>query len=309
MQQFQTPEQLLDAYTNGFIGSIGDPEGTAQLLEELPMPLFGSAAENLFGTGDGKLSLPFKSVLKFFPGFGSDERQTTGDCVSHAIRNAADMARAVEIDIKQEREEFVARGATEGIYGVRGHTGEGMTCSRAARFVSKDGGILLRKKYGQYDLSKYNGSLASSWGRTGTPQELINEAKKNPVGTVSLVRSVQEAKDALANGYGIALCSMYGFSSNRDDNGIARRQGSWAHAMAWIGCDDTKTRLNETLFLIQNSWGLWNGGPKVHEQPDGSFWIREEDAAGMIAQEGAWVFSNVQGFPRRKISWSIDEVF
>ena len=646
MQQFQTPEQLLDAYTNGFIGSIGDPEGTAQLLEELPMPLFGSAAGNLFGTGDGKLALPFKSLLKFFPVFGSDERQTTGDCykagtlvlgknidvieninigdevyasdgsftkviskkkklsyqpivkiktkgslplevtaehlvlvgrkekaslisgdtntiiaingktiikkwiaaseiqkgdylitptkidksdkpnnkftkhqnftwflgyflgdgwcdnrqieitfanhelnnfqkckafledfgfnvksnkyknkkafrlrcwcpelanflrnisyknktkcfpswaigdksivqglvetdgfntekketfdstsaslafgvyysylsmgykptinyfhrskngsfktkkrayrvvciynkeqnyshkinnelyiyvssteitegpnivydigvehrdhafiangvishncVSHAIRNAADVARAVEIDIKGEREEFVARGATEGIYGVRGHTGEGMTCSRAARFVSKDGGILLRQKYGQYDLSKYNGSLASSWGRSGTPQDLINEAKKNPVGTVSLVRSVQEAKDALANGYGIALCSMYGFSSNRDDNGIARRQGSWAHAMAWIGCDDTKTRLNETLFLIQNSWGLWNGGPKVHEQPDGSFWIREADAAGMIAQEGAWVFSNVQGFPRRKISWSIDEVF
>lgn len=309
MQQFQSPEQLLDAYTNGFIGAIGDPEGTAQLLEELPMPLFGSAADHLFGTGDGKLSLPFKSVLKFFPGFGSDERQTTGDCVSHATRNAVDVARAVEIDINQEREEFVARGATEGIYGVRGHTGEGMTCSRAARFVSKDGGILLRKKYGQYDLSKYNGSLASGWGRTGTPQELINEAKKNPVGTVSLVRSVQEAKDALANGYGIALCSDYGFSSNRDDNGIARREGSWGHAMCWIGCDDTKTRLNETLFLIQNSWGVWNGGPKVHEQPDGSFWIREADAAGMIAQEGAWVFSNVQGFPRRKISWSIDEVF
>lgn len=307
--QFKTPDQLLDSYKNGFIGAICDPEGTARLLQELPMPLFGDFANHLFGTGDGKLSLPFKSVLKFFPGFGADERQTQGDCVAHATRNAIDIARAVEIDIKQEREDFIARSATEGIYGVRGHTGEGMTCSRAARFVSKDGGILLRKNYGKYDLSKYNGALSNRWGATGTPQELVNEAKKNPVGTVSLVRSVQEAKDALANGYGISLCSMYGFSSNRDDNGIAQRQGSWAHAMCWIGCDDTKTRLNETLFLIQNSWGVWNGGPKVHEQPDGSFWIREQDAAGMIAQEGAWVFSNVQGFPRRKISWSIDEVF
>lgn len=231
------------------------------------------------------------------------------NCVTHAFRNASDGTRAVEIDIKKEHEGFIASGATEGIYGARGHTGEGMTCSRAAKFLSQDGGILLRKKYGNYDLSKYNGKLGDSWGRTGTPRELIEEAKKNQVGTVSLIRNLQEAKDALSNGYFLATCSMYGFSSTRDKNGIANRQGSWAHAMCWIGCDDTKQRLNETLFLIQNSWGVWNNGPRFYEQPDGSFWVRQEDAAGMIASGECWAISNVKGFPPRKISWSIDEVF
>jgi hypothetical protein len=231
------------------------------------------------------------------------------NCVSHAFRNGSDTTRAVEIDIKKEREGFIASGATEAIYGVRGHTGEGMTCSRAARFLNQDGGILLRKKYDNYDLSKYNGKLGDSWGRTGTPRELVEVAKQNQVKTVSLIKSVQEAKDAIANGYCLAVCSMYGFSSTRDKNGIAIRNGQWSHAMSWIGVDDTKERLNETLFLIQNSWGVWNSGPKFYEQPDGSFWIREQDAAGMIASGEAWALSNVSGFPPRKISWSIDEVF
>lgn len=307
--QFKNPKDIVDAYSNGFVGAIADPEATERLLLELPMPLFGDASQPLFGSGDGKLSLPFKSLVKFVPDFGRSERQTVGDCVGHATRNAVDVTRANEIDVLKEREGFVARGATEGIYGQRGHTGEGMTCERAARFVNQTGGILLRQKYSNYDLSNYNGQLGASWGRVGTPKELIDIAKNNQVKTISLIRSVQEAKDAIANGYALSVCSMFGFSSTRDNLGIARREGQWAHAMAWIGVDDTKTRLPETLFLVQNSWGVWNGGPKVHEQPDGSFWIREQDAAGMISQGEAWVFSNVVGFPPRKISWSIDEVF
>jgi hypothetical protein len=309
MPAFKTPQSILEAYVNGFVGSISDPASTEKLLSELPMPLFGNAANSLYGSGDGKLSLPYKSILKFVPDFGSYERQGTGDCVAHAFRNASDVSRAFEIDVNKEREGFIASGATEAIYGVRGHTGEGMTCSRAARFLNQEGGILLRKKYDNYDLSKYNPRLASSWGRSGTPSELKELGKANQVKTVSIVRSVQEAKDAIANGYCLATCSMSGFSSSRDKNGIASRNGQWAHAMAWIGVDDTKQRLNETLFLIQNSWGLWNSGPKFYEQPDGSFWVREQDAATMIANGEAWALSNVNGFPPRKISWSIDEVF
>ena len=79
--------------------------------------------------------------------------------------------------------------------------------------------------------------------------------------------------------------------------------------MAWIACDDTHERFKETLFLIQNSWGKWNNGPKVHGQPEGSFWVREKDARGMLSSGGGWVFSDVDGFPARKIDWTISEVF
>ena len=97
------------------------------------------------------------------------------------------------------------------------------------------------------------------------------------------------------------MCSGYGFSSKRDSNGIAKRSGGWSHAMAWIACDDSREIYNETLFLVQNSWGKWNSGPKRLGQPDGSFWIREKDARGMLSGRGSWVFSDVDGFPARKL--------
>ena len=303
---FQTPKKILDFYRHGFIGAICDEEDVKKLLGELPMPVFGAAAYDLSGSGKGKLSLPFKCLLDFDSNFGADERQTTGDCVSHATRNAIDVTRAVEIKNGQ-REDFVARGATEGIYQSRGHSGQGMTCSGAARYVNQTGGILLRKDYGAVNLSVYNSSLGANHKIPDSVYK--NEAQKHQVKTVSNVRTIEEARDALANGYALSVCSGFGFSSKRDSNGIAKRSGNWAHAMAWIACDDTRERFNETLFLVQNSWGVWNSGPKVHDQPEGSFWIRESDARGMLAEGGSWVFSDVNGFPPRKIIYNNSEVF
>jgi len=304
---FSTPRKILNLYRDGFVGSICDPEDTATLMGELPMPIFGAAAYDLYGDGEGKVSLPFKSLLKFDPGFGPLEKQTTGDCVSHSTRNAVDITRAVEIDIKGDSEEFVARGATEAIYQSRGHGGQGMTCTTAARYVNQKGGILLRKDYGSVDLSKYNSSLGA---RSRIPNSVyITEAKKHQVKTISNIRTIEEARDALANGYALSVCSGYGFSSVRDKNGIAKRSGGWSHAMAWVACDDSREIYNETLFLIANSWGKWNSGPKRLGQPEGSFWIREKDARGMLSSGTAWVFSDVDGFPSREIDWTIDEVF
>ena len=304
---FSTPRKILKSYRDGFIGSVCDPEDTAELLGELATPVFGAAAYYLYGDGEGKISLPFKSLLKFDPSFGPAERQTTGDCVSHSTRNAVDITRAVEIDIKGENEEFLARGASEAIYQSRGHSRQGMTCSQAARYVNQIGGLLIRKDYGAVDLSKYNSSIGAN-GRI--PNSIYkDEASKHPIKTISNIRTVEEARDALANGYALSVCSGYGFSSVRDKNGIAKRSKGWSHAMAWIACDDSREVHNETLFLIQNSWGKWNSGPKRLGQPDGSFWIREKDARGMLSAGGAWVFSDVDGFPARNIDWTIDEVF
>ena len=297
--QFNSPRDLLNAYRDGFQGSVCNPEETAELLAKLKTPLFGATAYRLYGSGEGKLSLPFKSLLKFDPNFGPSERQTTGDCVAHSTRNAVAISRAVEIDINKEPESFEARGANEAIYQSRGHRGQGMTCSSAAKYVHSKGGVLIRKDYGKVDLSKYNSDLGA---RHKIPSSIYTtEAKKHQVKTISLTTTVQEARDALSNGYAISVCSGYGFSSRRDNKGIAKRSSGWNHAMAWIACDDTNKRFKETLFLVQNSWGKWNSGPRVHDQPEGSFWIRERDARGMLAQQGAWVFSDVDGFPARSL--------
>jgi hypothetical protein len=302
-----SPQELYNNYRKGFSGCLWEQHVYDHLMEVSKYPLFGDASKKIKSSGKGKLSTPYKSVLKFDKN-PYNERQTTGDCVSHATRNACDVSRAVEIDVHNERESWIARGATEAIYGARGHGGQGMSCSRAAEFVSKNGGILLRKNYkGVADFTKYNGNLGAGWGGRGLPDPVIDAANDHQIKTVSLVRTIEEARDALANGYGLAVCSNYGFSNKRDKKGIANVSGNWAHAMAWIACDDTGS---EPLFLVQNSWGKWNDGghPEWGSIPDGSFLIRAEVAAGMLAANGSYAFSNFDGFPLQKLpSYGFEE--
>lgn len=295
-----SPKELYDNYKNGFSGCLWEEHVFNNLMEKSKYPLFGDASRKVSGTGQGKLSTPYKSVLKFDKN-PYNERQVTGDCVSHGTRNACDISRAVEIDLGNEREDWLARGATEAIYGARGHGGQGMSCARAAEFVSKHGGVLVRKNYkGVVDLSKYQGMLGAGWGGRGLPDPVIDLANDHQIKTVSLVRTVEEARDALANGYGLAVCSNYGFNSTRDKKGFAKQSGSWAHCMAWTACDDTN---GEPSFLVQNSWGKWNDGghPDWGPIPDGSFLIHADIASGMLQQNGAYAFSNFDGFPVQKL--------
>lgn len=295
-----SPKELYDNYKKGFSGCLWEPHIFDHLMETSKYPLFGDASKRISGSGKGKLSTPYKSVLKFDKN-PYNERQVTGDCVSHATRNACDVSRAVEIDVHADRESWIARGATEGIYGARGHGGQGMSCARAAEFVSKYGGILVRQDYkGVVDLSKYQGMLGAGWGGRGLPDPVIDLANDHQIKTVSLIRTVEEARDALANGYGLSVCSSYGFNSTRDKKGFAKVSGSWAHAMAWIACDDTN---GEPAFLVQNSWGKWNDGghPEWGPIPEGSFLIHADVAAGMLSQNGAYAFSNFDGFPVQKL--------
>ena len=259
-----SPNDLYNEYRKGFSGCLWESHIYEELLENSKYAYFKDGAKKIKNSGKGKLSTPYKSLLKLDKK-AFDERQTTGDCVSHATRNACDISRAVEIDLHKHRKGWIARGATEAIYGARGHSGQGMSCARAATFVTQTGGILVRKNYpGVADFSKYNRNLGAGWGGRGLPDKVIDLANDHQIKTASLIRTIEEARDAIANGYSISVCSNVGFSNKRDKKGIAKRSGSWAHAMAWIACDDTG---NEPLFLVQNSWGKWNDGGHPDWEP------------------------------------------
>jgi len=295
-----SPQELYNNYRKGFSGCIWEQNIFDHLMEKSKYALFGDASKKIKNSGKSKLSTPYKSVLKFDKN-PYNERQTTGDCVSHGTRNACDVSRAVEIDVHGEREGWIARGATEAIYGARGWAGQGMSCSRAAEFVSAVGGVVVRQNYpGVADFTKYNGNLGAGWGGRGLPDKVIDLANDHQIKTVSLVKTIEEARDALANGYGLAVCSNYGFSNKRDKKGFAAQSGSWAHCMAWIACDDTG---DEPAFLVQNSWGKWNDGghPEWGPIPDGSFLIRADVAEGMLKQSGSYAFSQFDGFPLQKL--------
>ena len=193
-----TPEQLYNEYRKGFNGCLWEQHVYDELIETSRYAYFKDGAKKIKDSGKGKLSTPFKSALHFDKNCYI-ERQTTGDCVSHATRNACDVTRAVEIHIKGDAESWIARGATEAIYGCRGHGGQGMSCSRAASFVSKTGGVLVRKNYpGVADFSKYNSSTGTRWGSRGLPDKVIDKADDHQVKTASLIKTVEEARDALS---------------------------------------------------------------------------------------------------------------
>lgn len=299
---------LYEAYSSGQVkGCFYDAEGLKDFLRKAEHPLFGLAAADLAGSGEGKLSTPFRSVLKFDPQ-SYTERQRVGSCVAHGTRNAVDVSRAVEIDIGGEPEEWISRGAVEGIYGSRGHGGEGMSCAGAAKFVTSTGGLLLRRNYPEFgvDLSELNENPASRWGSSGLPKQLVALAKEHQVQTASMIRTVEEARDAIANGYGVNVCSGYGFSNVRDSFGVSPRKGSWSHSMAWSACDarpETVRKYGGPLFQVNQSWGSWNSGghPDWGPLAFGAFLITAKDAQGMLNQNGAFAFSNVNGFPLRKL--------
>jgi len=309
MHDTYSPEEIVRLYEEGLAGSVCDPAATARLVATLPMPFFGNT---LYGSGAGKLSLPFKAVVAFEEAAGRkpyDEAQTTGDCVSHAVRNAVDLARANDPDIVTT-EDWIDRTATEPLYGSRGHTGQGAICSDIVGWAHRTGGCMLRKKYDDLgiDLSLYNASVGIRWGGRGVPANVTSAAAKHRVGTISLIQSWQQARDALANGYGVLACSSVGFQRTRNAEGVARPSGIWQHAMAWGAADDT--RPGDCRFKVQNSWGYtWISGPKVHGQPEGSFWITQDVATRIIEHGGTWAVSNVDGFPRRQLKdWGAKEV-
>lgn len=307
---FHTPDDVVRAYNDGMVGAYCDPEATQKLLSSLPLPLFG---DTLHGSGAGKLSLAFKAVVAFEKSAGRepyDETQTTGDCVSHCVRGAADVARANDPDIATT-EDWVDRTATEPLYGARGHGGQGASCSQIVGWAHKTGGLMLRQRYADLglDLTKYDANIGARWGSRGVPSAVTSEAAKHRIGTISLVTTWQQARDAIANGYGLCCCSDVGFSSmRRDSEGVIRPSGTWHHAMQWHAVDDTRD--GDCRFCVQNSWGWnWVSGPAVHDQPEGSFWITQKTAQYMISQGGTYAVSNVNGFPKRTLKdWGAKEI-
>lgn len=289
-----------------------------------------SAADNivnygLYGSGEGKLSMPFAIIERVFPGSLPASAQTRGDCVSHSTRNAILGSLACEIAAGRPDEvsgqiegvpEVSEAGrldgvlSTEAIYWWRGHGGDGWSCDHAAEVAMKQSGMWLRKPYESLgiDLTRYNGNLAGKWGRSNPPNNVREIGQEHLVRTATRVRSFEELRDLIANGYCVSSCGGESWGS-RDKNGVASRtRGGWAHALAVLGVDDREivTRgtsqggYGEPLVHVQNSWGpKWNGsenrrvvGTNV-DIPLGSFWSRWSDFKSryMIA------FSGLDGWP------------
>lgn len=270
--------------------------------------LFGSTAWNLSGTGEKKIVLLHEALTKLWNGTFPINTQTIGDCVSHGYAKGIEVLMAVEILLRKESEKWPGvLTATEWIYGTsrviqgqgRLRNMDGSLGSWAQKAV-KDNGTLLRKKYDKYDLTNYSGKVAKAWGFNELPYELEPTADEHPIQTTALVTSYEEARDAIANGYPVVVCSNQGFTMKRDSEGFARPQGRWAHCMLFSSVDDEYKRPG---LLCINSWGEnWIDGPKRHNQPEGSFWVDADAADRMLKQQDSYALSNFKGYPAQEIN-------
>ena len=293
----------------GPMGHVYDWRQIEQTLAASPTPSFSATGAALYGSGEGKTVLLYQALETLLGRFPV-HAQTIGDCVSHGFGIAVDVLQAVEI-LAGESERWVAETATEAIYALsrveRGKgqlgNGDGSIGAWAADAVTK-WGTLRRQVYGRHDLTKYDGNRAKEWGRprAGLPDDLEPEAAPYRVGTASLVTSYRAARDAIANGYPVPVCSDVGFTDRRDSEGFAKRSGSWAHCMAFLGVDDNPRRPG---LLCMNSWGPdWISGPTRHGQPPGSFWVDAATCDIMLGrQPDSYALSGFQGYPAQSLDY------
>lgn len=298
-------------FLGGNDGWIDDPAAVEAVMNELPFPVFQDVWNPIKGSGKGKKVLLYDFIKQASGGKFPKRKQTIGDCVAQGAAYAVDAVKSVDIILNKEFEEWVAETATEDIYagsrvqiGKGRIRGDGSIGAWAARYVNEYG-ALPRGKYGNIDLATYSGSKARSWGRSGAgvPKSLLPKAKQHPILTVSKVTTYEEVRDLICNGYAVTIASSQGFSSRRDSEGFASPKGSWAHQMSILGVDDEYKRPG---VLVQNSWGTWNGGPKRHDQPDGSFWVDADEIERRILKKGdSWAFSGYEGFKPRELNTRI----
>src|SRR4030095_3656069 len=155
------------------------------------------------------------------------------------------------------------------------------------------GGTLSRQRLGGYDPNR-----AKNWGASGLPDDLEPEAREHRIRKATLVRTFEEARDAIANGAPIAVWSLQGFKLARDDEGFAAPSGTWYHCMKFIGSrDDHRPGL-----LCMNSWGADKplGAKGEHDIPAGSFWVDAEVCTRMFKSwSDSYALSQFDGYPRR----------
>jgi hypothetical protein len=262
-------------------GWIDHKQGVAEIEALKPVLIYGGTPE-IRESGRGKTRLLY-SVYETFPVI---HQGSAPSCVACATGGAFDCLRMNEI-ADGDRERFVNFAVEEFIYYVsrviignnRLRGSGGSLVSWAVAGLDKIGAI-VKGVYDGVDLTKYDPQRAVDWGDgRNVPSQLVNIAKGQKILDFVRIKSYEEARDAIYNKYPVIVGSRYGFSRNRDDEGFAVNNTTWAHAMWWGGVDDSGQRPGVCNI---NSWGRnYHRGPKRYNQPDSSFWIDAEIADRM----------------------------
>lgn len=288
-------------------GWVAEPAEVEAVLGQLPVPLFADTpAAQSAAEGDLFLWEACRRVVgDLLP---PRQQGAVGSCVGFGTASAIEHLMCVEIvagDPEAYHDlapEVIYGGSRVQVGGGRLGGADGSLGAWAAAFVSR-WGVVARGVHGRLDLTAYDESQCRALGRQGLPTELEALARNHPVRTVALVRSWNEARAAITSGYPIAVCSLQGFTMERDRDGFARPRGTWPHCMALVGVQAGR---RPGGFLL-NSWGgqVHTGPSGVGDPSPAGFWADADVLDRMLRQGDSWAFSAFEGFPARRLDWLI----
>lgn len=302
-------EWLSDQQWNA--GWIDDPEAVQAVCATLDQPEFSQTeAADLALSDLPKECFLWKDALRVVKALHlkPEDQKNVGSCVSFGCARAIEYSNLVEI-ANGDQEEFkylcrpVIYGGSRVEIGGGKIRGDGSIGAWAAKFVTSYG-VIDQGKYAGYNLADYSPALCREWGSKGVPDALENFIKEHKVSNTTLVKTVDEAQKALAQGYGISVCSNQGFTTRRDPNGICYPSGSWNHCMSITGY----TTIKDTLyFYIENSWGQYLGTSNLapNQANYATFLAKHDVVARMLAQNDSFAFAGLNGFKKRKLDWTL----
>ena len=316
----EAPTDIVSRYERGEAGALYSREETERFRAEMPNP-DGEDICHAFGYADsaaGKLVTPWVGVEATYPGCWPASPQRIGDCVSHNLRNqmltthVGELLAGIPDEVSgkvEDRVDVSPEGlrdgvfATEPAYRHRGHRSHGWYCPAACRIAVQVTGCVVRKDYpGVKDLTRYD----SRWATALATSEERDTFDDNRFREATELNSFEAIRDMLDRGFGVGSCGSEGFAKTRNEDGVARQTGRWAHAMAYVGADDrddTKAKYGGPLVLVLNSWGRsWiKGERRVRGTslmiPEGSFWAKWSD----LRRRNTIALSGLNGWARRSL--------
>jgi hypothetical protein len=287
-------------------GWVRDADAVAAVKAALPCPEF-RGTEAFQAVYDGPEDVFLWDACRKVTGdlLPARDQGQVGCCVAFGTASAIEHLLCVQIasgaaqeyhDLAQE----VIYGGSRVEIGGGKIRGDGSVGAWAAKFVQQYG-VVPRGVDGSFDLTRYDEQRCREFGASGVPAELEALARKYPVKTITNVRSWDECKAAIRNGYPVAVCSDQGFTMQRDADGFCQPRGVWQHCMAIVG---VRGGARPGGFVL-NSWG-----PNAHTGPLGvgnpspaGFWADANVLDRMLGEGDSWAFSGFAGFPARKLDW------
>ena len=295
-------------------------EFTNELARRSPSSYsFAAALPALSGYGRGKNVFQWRMAQQLFGNPMPPYSQQRGICVgcgtARAIQNSLWSQILKDNDLLLTgTPAFPFNFALEFIYGMsRAHpqlgngalgASDGSTGAWAAQCVH-DFGVPVRQKYSTVDLTLINERIACDvWGIPGgyrqIPKDIFENAFEHPVEACHRCLTGAEIRDAVAAGYGVALC-LPKYATDRDARGMSRLNQIGGHCTAVDGCfvDD---RGNE-CFTVPQSWGGLPRGPlgiflKSGERvvmPVGTYGCYLQEVDSLLRQGEAWAFGEITG--------------